>query len=314
MLAVVGGALVAIQGRLNGDLSTAGAGVLLASLFSFVGTLVALVLVIAVSGRAARVVRMLRERGSWWWFVLGVLSIPIVLGFSYGVPIVGVAVSSVCAVAGQIVSGLTLDARGLGVPRPIGLSGRRLLAAVLAVAGLTVGIAAASGSASAGLAQAVLVGLLLFAGGLTIAGQIAGNGRITQVSGDPLVAAFSSQLGGTAVMAAIVGVAAAAGGLDAATLPDEPSQWYLYLGGPLGAVITTASAWAVRHLGTFALTLAAVGGQLVAALAVDLARGMTAHWSTWVAALTIAGATALGVAPGRPSPDEPAGGARGVSR
>ncbi len=295
-LVVLSGAFVAAQGRLNGDLSTAGAGVLLASLVSFVGTLTAVVLVIALTGRATRVRDALRERASWWWYALGILAIPIVLGFAYGIPIVGVAVSSVCAVAGQIVSGLTLDARGLGVPTPIRLTGRRLLAALLAVAGLGVGVVAASRPEAAGPARAVVVGLLLFAGGLTIAGQVAGNGRVTQVSGDPLIAALASQLGGTLVMTAIVGVAASAGGLSEVVLPDEPSQWYLYLGGPLGAAITTASAWAVKHLGTFALTLAAVGGQLVTALVVDLARGVGTHWSTYVAVLTIAAATILGVA------------------
>ena len=85
------------------------------------------------------------------------------------------------------------------------------------------------------------------------------------------------------------------GGLTGVALPTAPGEAYLYLGGPLGAGIVVAAAWAVRHLGTFALTLSVVGGQLVTATLVDMSRGLGTPWTTAASVLAIVAATALGV-------------------
>jgi len=295
LVAAASGAIIAFQGRLNGDLSVAGAGVLVASWLSYVGTLATVVVVVVLQGHARQTAGVLRTRGRWWWYAIGLCGIPIVLAFSYGVPLVGVAVASVCSVAGQTVSGLVLDARGVGVPATLPLTGRRALAALTAIAGLGLAVAAGSGNQDVSPAQAVWIGVLLFVAGATLAGQNAGNGKVTQLSGDPVTAALTSATGGTVAITAILGIAAAAGALSGVSLPDEPGQWYLYLGGPLGAAITVGAAWSVRRLGTFALTLAIVGGQMIAAVFVDLARGVGVHWATPAAVLAIALATALGV-------------------
>ena len=134
LAAVVSGGLVAAQGQLNGDLSVAGAGVLLSSWLSYVGTLGTVLLVVALRGRVGATMAILRRDSRWWWFAIGLCGIPIVLAMAAGIPIVGVATATVCSVAGQTISGLALDARGVGVPEPLRLSGRRLFAGVIAIA------------------------------------------------------------------------------------------------------------------------------------------------------------------------------------
>ncbi|MGO1318488.1 MAG: DMT family transporter, partial [Cellulomonadaceae bacterium] len=148
-LAAVGsGMVLAVQGRLNGDLATAGTGPVVAAWLSYAGTLAATVLLLVALRRVRSTVRVLRELASWWWFAVGLCSVPIVVAMAAGVPLVGVAVSSVCAVAGQTVAGLVLDSRGLGVPAPIRLTPRRALAGLAAVAGL--GIAVLGGASTTG--------------------------------------------------------------------------------------------------------------------------------------------------------------------
>lgn len=289
------GALIAAQGRFNGDLAVAGAGTLVAGWLSYLGTLATIAVVVLVRGRAARTAALLRDRGRWWWYVIGLCGIPIVLVSAYGIPIVGLAVASVASVAGQTVAGLALDARGVGLPARLPMTARRTLAAATAIAGLALAVVAGSGDAGVGPGRSALIGVLFFVAGATLAGQNAGNGAVAQASGDPTVAGLASATGGTVAISLVVGVATLAGGLHGVTLPTAPGEAYLYLGGPLGAGIVVAAAWAVRHLGTFALTLTVVGGQLVTAMLVDAGRGLGTPWTTVASVLAIVTATALGV-------------------
>ena len=98
LVALVCGGFVAAQSRLNGGLSVAGAGVLVASLLSYVGTLATSVLVIVLMGRARATATLLRRESRWWWYAIGLFGIPIVLTMAAGVPILGVAIASVCSI------------------------------------------------------------------------------------------------------------------------------------------------------------------------------------------------------------------------
>lgn len=296
LLSALAGAFVAVQGQLNGDLATAGAGALVSAWLSYVGTLVTVVVVIAVQGRARATARILRHDARWWWYAVGLCGVPIVVMFAVGIPVVGVAIASVCSVAGQTVAGLVLDARGVGVPAALRLTGRRLVAALVALAGLVVAVGSAPAT---GLATVLLLGLLMFVAGAVLAGQQAGNGRVNLLTRDPVLPALTSSAGGTVGVSLLVGLAAATGRLGTVTLPAQPGQWYLYLGGPLGAAITVLAAWSIRHLGTFALTLGVLAGQMVAAVAVDVVWGVGARGWTYLAVAMITAATVLVVLPRR---------------
>jgi transporter family-2 protein len=295
LVAALGGALIAAQGRFNGDLTTAGAGALIATWTSYVGTLLTTAVVIVLQGRARRTAHVLRHEAQWWWYAVGLCGVPIVVMFAVGIPVVGVAIASVCSVAGQTLAGLGLDARGVGVPAPLRLSGRRLAAAVVAVAGLVVAVGSAP---TTSLGTVVGLGAAMFVSGAILAGQQAGNGRVNLVTGDPVLPVLTSSGGGTVGISILVAVVWATGHLGTVHWPG-PGQWWLYLGGPLGAAITGCAAWAIRHLGTFALTLGVVVGQMATAVLVDLATGVGGRWPTYLAVAMITGATVLVVLPRR---------------
>ena len=262
---------------------------MLAGWVSYTGTLLATALIIALRRRTRESGRLLRTHGQWWWFAIGLCGIPIVLAMATGIPLVGVAIASVCAVAGQTVAGLTLGARGVGGPEAIRLSRRRLLAGLVALVGLGIAVLGSSGG-EISVGQGVAVGLALFVAGAVLCIQQAGNGRVVAVTGDPVLAGFASATGGTLGITVILGVAALSGGLTGAALPADP---VLYLGGPLGAIITIVAAWAVRHLGTFVLTLTVISGQMLTALLIDLASAGGLRVSAVLATIAVAGSAAL---------------------
>jgi len=297
------GATVALQGRVNGDLAEFGAGAVLSGWVSYVGTLAAIAGYLLLAGRARAAVATLR-RSRPWWYLIGLCGIPIVLAFAAGIPLVGVAVASVCSVAGQTVTGLGMDSRGIGIPSPLRLTPLRLLAGAVALGGLLVAVAGSTGVAVSGWGLAG-VGLALFAGGSILCVQTAGTGRLTGMVGDPFLPALTAVIGGTVGISVILAVQAAFGGLSGAALPGL-DRWWLYLGGPLGAIITVASAWAVRRLGVFALTLSIVGGQMVMALVLDALGPIGVTLPSVLAAAVVSGAVVLAMPRRRASaPDSP---------
>ncbi|PZR55141.1 hypothetical protein DNL40_01820 [Xylanimonas oleitrophica] len=289
LVAVGSGALISLQGRLNGDLATAGTGPVLATWFSYVGTLLAAVLLVVARRRVAVTVSLLRGAAAWWWFAVGLCSVPLVVAMSAGIPLVGVAVASVCTVAGQTIAGLALDARGVAVPAPIRLSPRRLLAGALALAGLGFAVLGGASASGAGWPVVVAVAALFLSGALLCVQQV-GNGRVTHLTGDPVLATLTSVTGGLVGISAVCAVLVPFGLLDGVRLP---SQWWLYLGGPLGTLITIAAAYAVRHLGTFVLTITVVSGQMVMALGLDVLGVVPVRWPTLVATTAVAVAALL---------------------
>jgi transporter family-2 protein len=289
MVAALGGALIAAQSSVNGSLTAFGAGALLTAWLSYVGTMLTAALVLVVRRRTRWAIDTCRTHGRWWWPWIGLFGVPLVIGMSFGVPIVGVAVASVASVAGQTISGLALDSRGIGLPAPLRLTGRRLLAAIVAVTGLAVAI---GGGHGVNAWQVVGVGATIAVGGALIGVQQAGNGRINLVTDDAFLPTLTSSAGGTVLMTVIVGGAWVSGALDGARLAGADA-WWLYLGGPLGCGITATSAWAIRHLGTFALTPSIVVGQLVAAVVIDLVTGGGVGALTYVSVVLSIAATLL---------------------
>lgn len=289
LVAAGSGAVLSVQSQLNGDLASAGTGPVVAAWLSYIGTVLATVALIAVRGRLRSVARVLRGMAAWWWFGVGLCSVPIVIAMAAGTPLVGVAIASVCAVAGQTLAGLSLDARGIGVPAPIRLARRRVLAGLCALTGLSIAVFGGV-VATAAPWQVVIAGVALFAGGALLCVQQAVNGRVTQLTGDPVVATLTSATGGLVGISVVCAVLAVSGMFDGVGFPP---RWWLYLGGPLGTVITVAAAFAVRHLGTFVLTITVLCGQMVTAMALDLLGAVGLRWPTLVATAAVAVAALL---------------------
>lgn len=250
------GAMVGVQGRLNGELATRMHSALEAAMASFI---VGLVIVAAIVPFHRAGVRRLRPSTvvSWWW--LGGLGGAFLLTSSaHAVPEIGVALVSVCLVAGTTTGALLTDQFGLGPSGRHRASFWRLAGVVLVIAAVAIG---ALGESSASLRPALFI--VLFAAGAASAVQQAANGQLRLVADDVVAATFVNFVVGTL---ALVVVVLAAGQFSAHSWPSAP---WLYLGGPLGVVYILVGAATVRALGVLRFVLAAVAGQLLAAVVID---------------------------------------------
>ena len=261
--AVASGSLVALQQRVNGELKTALGDALLTALVSFGTGLVGVVAV--VLSRASARAALLRVRDVPWPQRLGGLGgATLVAVGAAAAPEIGVALLSVGLVAGQTSGGLVVDRAGWGPGGSHALTPPRVLGAALCL--VAVGISVLGEGARA--ASPLLV-LLVVVAGFVIAVQQALNGRVRVTTGDAGVATLVNFVVGTGALALGVLVNVAVTGPDVGDWPG-PDQWYLYLGGPLGATFVAVAAVVVRRLGVLRLGLAVTAGQLVGALLLDL--------------------------------------------
>jgi transporter family-2 protein len=266
---VVSGALLAAQARVNGELQNRlGGGSAVAVLVALVSFSLGTMWVVAVllaSRRARDAVRRwseYKEQLTWWFFLGGIGGAALVSVSAAAVPIIGVALLSVCTVAGQTAGSLVVDEVGLGPggKRPITRS--RLLGAVVAVAALLLStVGRVHGDFSPGLVLAITIA------GFLVAGQVAVNGRLAVATGEARIAACVSFLGGTLVLGVLTGIVAAADWLHPAAWPHEP--WF-YLGGIGGAIYILLGAATVARLGVLRLSLASVAGQLLGSVLLDV--------------------------------------------
>jgi transporter family-2 protein len=260
LVVVACGGLLGVQARVNGELGARLHSALDAAAVSFLGgTLILLVVVASLARRRAAVARL---RGSatrwWWWWGGGAGGASVVAATAYGVPLVGVALVSVCVVAGTAAGALLVDDLGLGPGGRQRPTSRRVAGALLAVGAVALG---AAGDRHASVRPALFA--LLFAAGAASAVQQAANGRVRGAAMDATVAALVSFAGGTVVLGVLVAATGQGFGRN------WPGTWWLYTGGPAGAVYITLAAAVVHRLGVLTVSLATVAGQVAAAVMLD---------------------------------------------
>ncbi|MBC7373515.1 MAG: DMT family transporter [Frankiales bacterium] len=261
--AAASGALVALQQRINGELKTALGDTLLTALVSFGTGLLAVVVVVLSRPSARAAVRLVRDV-AWVQRLGGLGGATLVAVGAAAAPEIGVALLTVGLVAGQTTGGLLVDRVGWGPGGSHRLTAPRVLGAALCL--VAVGISVLGDGARA--ASPLLLVLVVVAG-LLISVQQALNGQVRRVTGDAGVATLVNFVGGTLALGLGVLVHAASTGLNVGAWPG-PGQWYLYLGGPMGATFVAIAAVVVRRLGVFRLGLAVIAGQLVGALLLDV--------------------------------------------
>ncbi|MFE5777457.1 DMT family transporter [Brachybacterium sp. NPDC056505] len=300
-VALAGGLLSAVQSRINSRLSTELADGFTASAISF-GTGLVIVLVIVLSRRS------LRERAAAFGHDLRIGALPwplalggiggatFVLGQTFTVALIGVALFIVCVVAGQTVTGLVVDRVGLGPGGVRPLTAPRLIGAGLMV--LAVLLAMSSG-VGVDVPWPLLV--LPVVAGAAMGLQQAVNGRVSQHTGHFMIATLGNFVVGTALLVLVAVVHALAVGHGPAPLPANP---VLYLGGAIGVVFIAVAAQLAAPLGVLTLAMTTIAGQIVGSVLLDvLAPTGTEHLTplTLVGAVLtlVAAAVTAGIGPAR---------------
>ena len=277
------GVLVALQSRINGELGQRLGDGFLAALISFGSGLVILSIASLFwrPGRVGivRVASAVRTRRIPWWYVVGGSAGALfVLGQSLVVGLVGVALFTVGVVAGQTVSSLLIDRRGLGSMAAKPVTPRRLVGAALALVAV---VLAASSELRPGIPLWVLI--VPFAAGLAVGWQQAVNGQVKAIAGS----AFTATFGNFAVGAGVLVVAAVIHTLIVGWPAHFPATPWLYLGGSVGTIFIAGQAAIVRSTGVLLMGLAVLSGQLLTAVVFDLVAPVQSHA---IAPLTIFGA------------------------
>ncbi|MEP6481758.1 MAG: DMT family transporter [Rhodoglobus sp.] len=296
-LAIVGaigcGSLVATQSRINGQLGHELGDGYLAAFISFGSGFVIMAIVAALhrgTGRGiASIFRAIKDGTTPWWYAVGgAAGALFVLSQGLTAAILGVALFTVATVTGQTVSGLLVDRRGLGTMRPKPVTIFRLVGAIVAVVAVAFSV---SPELQSGIAPWVLILPLL--AGLSLGWQQAVNGQIREISGSPLTATFFNFAVGATVLGFVLLVHALVSGLPT-HLSDKP---YLYVGGAIGIIFVAGYAIVVRFTGVLVMGLAAIAGQLIASLVLDIALPVAGHQLAWT---TVAGTfgtlVAIGIA------------------
>jgi transporter family-2 protein len=292
LLAAFGtGVLVALQSRINGELGQRLGDGFLAALISFGSGFVILSIASLFwrPGRVGivRVASAVRTRRIPWWFVVGGSAGALfVLGQSLVVGLVGVALFTVGVVAGQTISSLLIDRRGLGSMTAKPVTPQRLIGAGLALIAV---VLAASSEVRPDIPIWVL--LVPFAAGLAVGWQQAVNGQVKAIADS----AFTATFGNFAVGAAVLLVAAVVHTIIVGWPAHVPTSPWLYLGGAVGTIFIAGQAAIVRSTGVLLMGLAVLSGQLVTAVLFDLVAPVQ---SQPIGVLTIVGSALTLVAVG----------------
>ncbi|TKV27895.1 DMT family transporter [Arthrobacter sp. NamB2] len=269
-LALAAGLAMPVQGRINGALGTVLDDSIAAALISF-GTglilMVAITLVLPGARAGARqIIPSVRERRFPPYYVAaGAIGAFFVFSQSLTIGVLGVALFTVAAVMGQSLSGLLVDRAGIGPGGKRAATPMRVIGVVLTV--LSVVWAVSPRFGAAGEMSSWLIPVLLpVAAGVLMSFQQAMNGTASLHYGTPLAATLMNFIAGTVVLVAawLVKLAIAGPG------NHPPSEWWYYLGGPMGCVFIALGALLVRSLGVLLTGLCMIGGQLVGSLLLDL--------------------------------------------
>lgn len=260
-----------LQSRVNGAASVATDDPIVAAMMSVGGGFVSATVLLLVFPGARRAALNLfsakaRETIKWWQYFAGFGGGIFIFGQAYVVPAYGVSLYIISVVTGQTLASLWVDHVGLGPAGRQLVSRLRVLAALLAIAGVILAAFGRDSELGVGLA-AVSYGL--FAGVATSI-QYALNGRIGSAVSSALVTSslnFAMGFSLLTVMMLIrwVSTSEVPGGVP--SLITSPELW---LGGPLGLLFIGSATLFVRHLGVLIFSVVSVLGQLAGALVLDV--------------------------------------------
>ncbi|NWL12859.1 hypothetical protein DM793_16470 [Paenarthrobacter nitroguajacolicus] len=269
-IAVATGLVIPLQGRINGALGAKLDDGIAAAVVSFTTglLLISAISLAAPKGRAGlqRIIPAVRNRSFPRFYVMaGAIGALFVFAQSFTVALLGVALFTVAAVTGQTLSGLLVDRMGIGPGGKRAITGVRVLGSVLTVTAVAWAVSPRF-SGDTDIASLVLPVLLPLAAGFFMSFQQAMNGTATVHYGTPIAATLVNFIAGSLILwiAWIIKLAVAGPG------NPLPSEWWYYLGGPMGCLFIGLAALLVRSLGVLITGLGMIAGQLVGSLVLDV--------------------------------------------
>ena len=268
-LAALSGVLIALQARANGELSHRLGNGLQAALVSFTSGLIIIVVIALFNPSIKEGVRTLRSAVIAkaippWTLFAGMLGASFVAVQTQIVPMIGVAIYSVAAIAGQSAISLVVDRIGLTGGGKKEITPRRVTAAFVTVFAVFISVADRLDGKDLSIA-AVILGVLA---GAIVGVQRAMNGQINEHSQQSFTTSLLNFAMGTTFLLILLLFAMTLGGMKLSPLPAGP--WWIYTGGAIGVLYVAFTSTIVQHLGVLTFTLISVGGQLAGSLLIDL--------------------------------------------
>ena len=266
IFAVLIGVVVAVQARINGQLSVDLDNGLAAALISFLtGWTLLFFLVFGIKkervGLFAIFAAIKSKDLALWEVAGGILGGCFVAIQSITVPQIGVALFTIVVVAGQTVSSLFVDKAGITasgkqkitLPRTLGAIAT-LIAVFIAVYPDLIG----SEFRFLPLLLALIVGVFASI-------QQGLNGRLNVVAKSPLATAWFNFATGAVIVVIALAINLASG----ARIGALPHNFWVYTGGTAGLIFVAVSAFIIKHLGVLNFVILNIAGQLIGAVIID---------------------------------------------
>lgn len=276
MLAVIamvaGGAVMPFQTAMNSRLRAAVASPLQSSLSSFsTGTAFLAVLCLLLYGRLGFPLSAVAGQ-PWWIFSGGALGVVALTTIIFVFPYLGGVQSVILPIIGQMIAGVAIDYWGLFFAPQVPLTPLRILGTAAVAAGVVVAVLAGNravgGSGSGPGPGAVLWQAAAVLSGMIIATQAAINGYLGTVIGSGFQAALVSFASGSVILLLIClirrypwRVSVPAG--------HSSNPWWMWTGGPLGAIFISCNALFVPILGAGTTVMASQTGMISSSLLID---------------------------------------------
>ncbi len=269
LLAALSGAMIAVQARVNGELSHQLNNGLQAAFVSFGSGLLIILLITPFSSQIKEGIVNLRaavknKEIARWKLLAGALGGSFVAIQTQIVPLIGVAIYSVASIAGQTAMSLIVDRIGLTGGGKKLISPRRVLAAVLTVIAVLVSVWDRIDANNLSMFAVTAGGIA----GAIVGVQRALNGQINEYSHQSFTTSLLNFITGTSFLMILIAVGLVIGRNELSPLPSNP--WWIYTGGVIGVIYIAFTSTIVQHLGVLTFTLFSVGGQLVGSLVIDL--------------------------------------------
>jgi transporter family-2 protein len=282
VITFIASVIITAQSSVNSELNTYTENPLITALINFTTGLIVLS-VMMIFSRPIRqgfisIPRLVREGRLKRWQLFGGLSGAFfVASQSSLVQVIGVAIFTVAAVAGQTSAALLVDKAGIGPAGKQPVTLMRIGAAILGIVGVLVSVL---GQDSTGQFAFGAV-LISFAAGALVSTQPALNGQIANHTGQPAAATMVNFIVGFITLVVVYAILQQ---VNPQSFNVPPMPWenpVIWLGGPFGVLFVLTASFMAKTLGVFLFTLTSVVGQLSGAILMDVLFPTASTNITW---------------------------------